>query len=396
MFIRPKYANDDSPPDWAYRVKIAVVMGIGSIVAAIVLFTVQGLVPTQTVCPAPSTGVIAILTIITIFECIYFGGGVAFMVFVGPMITKVLPKYRAKMWGIYICIGWFFLSWVPHISLHHYLSGLAAAIALEICFHWPTCAATIFVTTFIYKILKAAALKPGSNNTGNKFVRFLKSEIFQWVILTAPFAIFVFLMGSIPGAPLSLPPPPPGTPDGELFPRVFPLLIIISIVEAILFGFAMAFLIKGSIILARIPQKKLKIRAIPLVLAIWWILASYWWHSKTHQKVIYYSPECDAFYNQRGVGYTTGGTIIGIEIGFHWTVMVCSLIISYNLYGLILMAYDYSTSPFRQSGKTASATEGQSGKENTTAVSGKSGAETNATEARENDDNLEMAEKEDA
>jgi hypothetical protein len=46
------------------------------------------------------------------------------------------------------------ISWFPHLRLHAHYKTPNATIAIDISFHWTMAAATIFLSTFIYKFLR--------------------------------------------------------------------------------------------------------------------------------------------------------------------------------------------------------------------------------------------------
>lgn len=51
-------------------------------------------------------------------EALAFGLGISFLVLGLPVVRRVAEGSRAKVWAMYLSIGWLLVSWWPHDNLH--------------------------------------------------------------------------------------------------------------------------------------------------------------------------------------------------------------------------------------------------------------------------------------
>jgi len=132
----------------------------------------------------------------------------------------------------------------------------------------------------------------------------------KWIAVTLVLAIIAFLTS--PNGPLGAFWPPshdfPQPTEAQL-----PFFIVLNAVEALVFGFGMAFLMFGyPLVQTMWPAPKWLTPAAYLSLA--WLLISWWPHDSLH---------------------ITNGTnmsgLLAIEYGFHVTVMVAGVILVYTL-----------------------------------------------------------------
>jgi len=130
-----------------------------------------------------------------------------------------------------------------------------------------------------------------------------------WVGLTVVAAVGTFATGrQIWVAPVGALEPP-----GDLLP----MFIVLSVLESVLFGVGLSFLLFGYGLLARSRQ--------PLALtygayvATAWLLVSWWPHDNLHRVTV--------AGNWRG--------LLGIEYGFHLTLMVAGLVTAFFFFRVL-------------------------------------------------------------
>ncbi len=100
-------------------------------------------------------------------------------------------------------------------------------------------------------------------------------------------------------------------------PTQLPFYILLSIIECLLFGLGIAFLIFGLPLVRRsqvIPPRN----ALAMYLALAWMLVSWWPHDNLHMHI----------------GLDTHGLLF-IEYGFHLTLILATLILTTNFTQLL-------------------------------------------------------------
>jgi hypothetical protein len=151
-----------------------------------------------------------------------------------------------------------------------------------------------------------AESKAISNDTSHRWLK--------WLIVTLVLAVIAFLAS--PSGPLGTfwrPSAQIPNPAG----LQLPLLILLNIAEVITFGLGVSFLIFGyPLVRSALPASKgLTFAAY---LSIGWLLANWWPHDSLHI----------------ANGLELNG-LIGIEYGFHITLMVAGAILAYFFFALL-------------------------------------------------------------
>lgn len=128
----------------------------------------------------------------------------------------------------------------------------------------------------------------------------------EWIIVTLLFAVPSFFLSRIiwPDSQGAMPPPP----------SLIPFFILISAVESFLFGLGIAFILLGKSVVKKVSSNS-KSLATAVYISIAWLLISWWPHDNFH----------------RAVGMDYHGLII-IEYAFHLTLIVATLILTYNFF----------------------------------------------------------------
>jgi hypothetical protein len=67
---------------------------------------------------APSPGQMPFFMVVSLFEALALGLGVAFLVFGLPLVRRIPSELKTRAWLMYLGIGWALVSWWPHGNLH--------------------------------------------------------------------------------------------------------------------------------------------------------------------------------------------------------------------------------------------------------------------------------------
>lgn len=124
----------------------------------------------------------------------------------------------------------------------------------------------------------------------------------KFIIVTLVFAIPAFLLSRV------LWPDTPGFPVPS--PEQLPFFIFLSVVEVLLFGLGIAFLLFGWPLVERTAGEN-KTLNLSVFISIVWGLISWWPHSNFH----------------RTVGLDLSGLLV-IEYAFHLTLIISTLVIA--------------------------------------------------------------------
>ena len=126
-----------------------------------------------------------------------------------------------------------------------------------------------------------------------------------WIILiTLIIGIIAFMLGPVLWS---------NAPDMVLpNSQQLPFLIFLSVIESLLFGYAIAFIIFYAPLLNKVKQRT-RNRNILAFISLVWLLISWWPHDNLH----------------RHIGMDWNGLIF-LEYGFHLTLIIASLILAYH------------------------------------------------------------------
>ena len=85
--------------------------------------------PTQ---PVPSASQMPFFLVLALIEPLFFGIGVAFLIFAFPWARRAGRIGGMNAWLIYLSVGWLLVSWWPHSNLHRVTEGDLNADAFEV------------------------------------------------------------------------------------------------------------------------------------------------------------------------------------------------------------------------------------------------------------------------
>eukprot|EP01117_Protostelium_nocturnum_P006107 TRINITY_DN2200_c0_g1_i1.p1 TRINITY_DN2200_c0_g1~~TRINITY_DN2200_c0_g1_i1.p1 ORF type:complete len:355 (-),score=76.21 TRINITY_DN2200_c0_g1_i1:43-1107(-) len=316
MFKPSKRGADEGKRGKEFWIIAGVSFVIGLVVCLVIYFTLPN-PPLSHYNPTPNESQLRFFKALGVAECVICAIGISWMVTIGTILKSIPSKIRLKVIGMYICVGWFLVSWYPHNRLHVYFNAnVWAGIALDFTFHWAMLFAAMFLGRFIWRFLRKASTYQNENKFLSK--NFWKSDTFLVLVVTASIGISLC-------AGLQRPLNPSEDIALDRTPAQKGCLIFIGIVESFFAGFGFAFLFGISYVIWRIQITKVRSRSIPAVISIWWLLSSWWFHTRTHALLL----------TKNGIDPVHW---ILTEIFFHWVTVVAGLVVCFNIYGLIMMA----------------------------------------------------------
>lgn len=88
--------------------------------------------------PAPAPELIPYFILLSVFDSLFFGLGMAFILFGWPMVRRMADGSRLLGWVLYISIAFLLVSWWPHINLHTTTGfDLQGLLYIDYGFHIP-------------------------------------------------------------------------------------------------------------------------------------------------------------------------------------------------------------------------------------------------------------------
>jgi hypothetical protein len=113
---------------------------------------------TESAGPSPTGTQIALLMLITAFQSLVFGLGVAFLIFGYPLVSGALPASRGLALATYFAIAWSLVGWWPHSNLHQVVGeNMDGLIAIEYGFHATTMFAGLITAYFFVMVMRQSA-----------------------------------------------------------------------------------------------------------------------------------------------------------------------------------------------------------------------------------------------
>jgi hypothetical protein len=90
----------------------------------------------------PPAGQLPFFIGLSVLESLFFGLGVAFLIFGFSLVRRASRTVGVRVWPVYVSIGWLLGSWWPHDNLHRVTEGnMNSLIGIEYGFH-----ATLMIT----------------------------------------------------------------------------------------------------------------------------------------------------------------------------------------------------------------------------------------------------------
>ena len=97
---------------WIKVLIVTLVVAVPAFLLGPVLF------PPAEVGMEPPTGQIPSFILLGVWDAVFLGLGVAFLLFGMPVLRKVSPDSSVRTWVMYLSIGFLTVSWWPHLNMH--------------------------------------------------------------------------------------------------------------------------------------------------------------------------------------------------------------------------------------------------------------------------------------
>jgi hypothetical protein len=88
--------------------------------------------------PPPAPEQIPYFIVLSVFDSLFFGLGIAFVLFGWPLVRRMAYGSRLLGWALYLSIAFLLISWWPHINLHNTTGfDLQGLLYIDYGFHIP-------------------------------------------------------------------------------------------------------------------------------------------------------------------------------------------------------------------------------------------------------------------
>ncbi len=246
-------------------------------------------------------------------ECLAMGGGVAFLILGYPALKR-LPVSPPLAVASYLGIGYYLVNWWTHDHLHYLASTLdfpgwvRMTLGIEYVFHvGMTVFAAVLALLFAKILLAGPATEPAvpAARAAGERVSTVGS---RW-----RFAMLVLVIAVV-SVPISLALFHPRLPGGATLPAAaIPFFLGLKTFEGLALGVGIGFLLFGHRVLRR--AEALPPLALLTYLSISWFLVNWWLHDNLH-----------------AVNGDNLWGLIGIEYGFHLTMMLAAGVLAVFFY----------------------------------------------------------------
>ena len=110
--------------------------------------------------PEPTAAQLPFFIALQVVTCLTFGLGVSFLLFAMPVLRKVSPDSKARVWAMYLSIGWLLVSWWPHGHLHqHNGDDVQGLLYIEFGFHVAPMLAGLIVAYCFLSLMREKSEK---------------------------------------------------------------------------------------------------------------------------------------------------------------------------------------------------------------------------------------------
>jgi hypothetical protein len=136
-----------------------------ALVIAVPAFLLAPMLFPPTPGPGPSSTQMPFFILLTVFDSLLLGIGVAFVVFGWPLVRRVAPGSRAIATAMFIGVAWLTISWYPHIGLHTSAFGstFGGLLVIDYLFHVPLYVVGLLLIWGLASYLQSVADKPASS-----------------------------------------------------------------------------------------------------------------------------------------------------------------------------------------------------------------------------------------
>lgn len=107
--------------------------------------------------PAPAPEQVPYFILLSVFDSLFFGLGIAFILFGWPLVRRMANGTRMLGWALYMSIAYLLVSWWPHINLHNATGfDLQGLLYIDYAFHIPLMISGAIVAYGFVNLLRRA------------------------------------------------------------------------------------------------------------------------------------------------------------------------------------------------------------------------------------------------
>jgi hypothetical protein len=113
--------------------------------------------------PAPPPPQVPYFILLSVFDSLALGLGMAFVLFGFPAVRKMANGSGPLAWALYVSIAFLLASWWPHINLHNHVGfDLQDLLKLDYGFHVPLIISGAVVAYGYLNLFRQVSERPGS------------------------------------------------------------------------------------------------------------------------------------------------------------------------------------------------------------------------------------------
>jgi len=117
---------------WMKVLIVTLIFGIPALLLGPVIW------PVSPDLPAPDPAQIPYFILLSVFDSLFFGLGIAFVLFGWSLVRRMANGSRLLGWALYFSISFLLVSWWPHINLHNATGfDLQGLLYIDYSFHIP-------------------------------------------------------------------------------------------------------------------------------------------------------------------------------------------------------------------------------------------------------------------
>lgn len=117
---------------WMKVLTVTLLFGIPAFLLGPVIWPISAEIPS----PAPAQ--IPYFILLSVFDSLFFGLGIAFVLFGWTLVRRMANDSRLLGWALYFSITYLLVSWWPHFNLHNATGfDLQGLLYIDYGFHIP-------------------------------------------------------------------------------------------------------------------------------------------------------------------------------------------------------------------------------------------------------------------
>ena len=126
------------------------------VVAVPALFLGPVIFPPADLGVEPTAGQMPYFLFLALTDAVLLGLGVSFLLFGFPVMRRVSPDSRLRVWAMYLSIGYLMVSWWPHLNMHASNGvDLQGLLYIDFIFHLPLEVAGVALALSFISLMKS-------------------------------------------------------------------------------------------------------------------------------------------------------------------------------------------------------------------------------------------------